>query len=193
MGEFGECLGAFGPRQHPSSMTEREPHYQGQSPETLAEIRRHPIHIVLDNLRSAFNVGSIFRTADSGAVAHVHLCGMTAHPPHKKLEKTALGAFDYVPWTYYERTSAALEGLRSEGVSIVAVEVTDDAVPMQDFAWETPVALVFGNEVTGISEKTIARCDGVVKIPMQGHKNTINVATAFGIVLYHVLDRLGAD
>ena len=164
-----------------------EPHYAGLRGEALPALPRHPVHVVLDNLRSAFNVGSIFRTADAGAVAHIHLCGMSAHPPHRKLEKTALGAFDYVPWTYYERTTDALDALAVAQIPRVAIEVTDGAVPMRDFAWPSPVALVFGNEVTGIGERALAKCDGVVKIPMHGYKNTINVATAFGVVLYQVL------
>lgn len=166
-----------------------EPHYAKLPREALPEIPRQQVHVVLDNIRSAFNVGSIFRTADAGAVAHIHLCGMTAHPPHKKLEKTALGAFEYVPWTYYERTKDCLGTLREASIPIIGLEVTEDAVSMTHFDWPQPVAIVFGNEVTGISEKNLARCDQVVQIPMQGFKNSINVATAFGIVLYTILDR----
>lgn len=164
-----------------------EPHYAGVRADALPSVPRQPVHVVLDNLRSAFNVGSIFRTADAGAVAHVHLCGMSAHPPHAKLQKTALGAFDYVPWTYHERTADALEALKARHIACVAVEVTNEAIPMNRFDWPRPVAIVFGNEVTGISERTLAKCDAVVCIPMNGYKNTINVATAFGVIMYHVL------
>jgi len=170
-------------------MTDREPHYSGIPSSDLPALPRNPVHVVLDNLRSAFNVGSIFRTADAGAVAHIHLCGMSAHPPHIKLAKTALGAFDYVPWTYHERTSDALEQIKREGITRVAIEVTPDAVPLHEFTWPKPVAIVFGNEVAGVNERVISHCDAVVKIPMHGHKNSMNVATAFGIVLYHVMDR----
>lgn len=173
-------------------MAELEPHYADIDITTLEPIPRHPIHVVLDNLRSAFNVGSIFRTSDAGAVAHIHLCGMTAHPPHKKLEKTALGAFEYVPWTYYERTKDCLAALREQGIPIVAIEVADHARNMQDFEWPAPVAIVFGNEVNGIHERNLARCDHVVKIPMHGYKNSINVANAFGIVLYDILGKQNA-
>lgn len=168
-------------------MSELEPHYAGTPGERLPEIPRNPVHVVLDNLRSAYNVGSIFRTSDAGAVEHIHLCGMSAHPPHKKLEKTALGAFDYVPWTYHERTVDALAALREKGIVCVAVELTDRAVPTHIFDWPTPVAVVFGNEVTGINERVLRSCDAAVRIPMQGYKNSMNVATAFGIVLYEVL------
>lgn len=171
-------------------MSEREPHYVGVPRDQLPSIPRSPVHVVLDNLRSAYNVGSIFRTSDAGAVEHIHLCGMSAHPPHRKIEKTSLGAFEYIPWTYYERTSDALEALRERGIPIVAIEVTDDAVPHTTFAWPAPVAVVFGNEVSGINEKTLARCDSVVCIPMRGYKNSINVATAFGVILYEILRQL---
>lgn len=170
-------------------MAELEPHYARLPVNELPPLPRNPVHVVLDNLRSAYNVGSIFRTADAGAVTHMHLCGMCAHPPHKKLEKTALGAFEYVPWTYYERTKDCIRGLQAEGIPVVALEVTDDAVCMDAFDWPDPVAIVFGNEVDGIREKNLARCDAVVKIPMAGYKNSVNVATAFGIVLYNILSR----
>ena len=174
------------------SMAELEPHYASIPRDQLPEIRRNPVHIVLDNLRSAYNVGSIFRTSDAGAVEHIHLCGMSAHPPHRKIEKTSLGAFEYVPWTYYERTADALERLRDMKIPIAAIEVTADAVPHTSFAWPAPVAAVFGNEVSGINEKTLARCDAVVKIPMCGFKNSINVATAFGVILYEMLRQWNA-
>jgi 23S rRNA (guanosine2251-2'-O)-methyltransferase len=170
-------------------MSELEPHYRMVPPGDLPALPRAPVHVVLDNLRSAFNVGSIFRTADAGAAAHMHLCGMSAHPPNMKLAKTALGAFDYVPWTYYEHTAQAVDHLRAEGVTCVAVEVADDAVPHTAFDWPKPVAIVFGNEVTGIGAEVMERCDATVCIPMKGHKNTINVATAFGVVLFEILRR----
>lgn len=168
-------------------MSELEPHYAGVPSGELPEIPRNPIHVVLDNLRSAFNVGSIFRSSDAGAIEHIHLCGMSAHPPHRKLEKTALGAFEYVPWTYHERTCDALDTLRAQGIHRVAIEVTESAVSLVEFDWPKPVAIVFGNEVTGISQKALHRCDTTVRIPMQGHKNSLNVATAFGVVLFEVL------
>ncbi len=170
-------------------MAELEPHYADIDIANLAPIPRNPVHVVMDNLRSAFNVGSIFRTCDAGAVEHIHLCGMSAHPPHKKLEKTALGAFAYVPWTYYERTKDCLAALKEQDIPIVAIEVAEGAEDMHDFQWPSPVAIVFGNEVNGIHERNIARCDHVVKIPMHGYKNSINVANAFGIVLYDILGK----
>lgn len=176
-------------------LEELEPHYRMASPEALEPLPRNPVHVVLDNLRSAFNVGSIFRTCDAGAAAHLHLCGMTAYPPNLKLQKTALGAMDYVPWTYHETTAAALEHLRAQGIPVVAVEAVKDAAVHDAYPWpfDTGVAVVFGNEVTGIGEETFAQCDAVVAIPMQGYKNTINVATAFGIVLFEILRQWKLD
>lgn len=168
-------------------MSTLEPHYAGIRRTDLPEFPRQPVHVVLDNIRSAFNVGSIFRTADAGAVAHIHLCGMSAHPPHPKLAKTALGAFDYVPWTYHERTKDCIAALQQQGIHVAAIEVAEGAVPMHCVEWPQPVAIVFGNEVNGINVDNLARCDSVVKIPMHGFKNSINVATAFGVVLYSVL------
>jgi len=173
-------------------MSELEPHYAKTPREELPPLPRNPVHAVLDNLRSAYNVGSIFRTADAGAAEHIHLCGMSAHPPHKKIAKTSLGAFEYVPWTYYERTRDALEALRDQRIPIVAIELADGAVPHSAFDWPKPVAVVFGNEVDGINDKTLRRCDAVVSIPMLGYKNSINVATAFGVILYDVLRHWGA-
>lgn len=172
-------------------MTQPEPHYANVPIDQLPAIERHPVHVVLDNLRSAYNVGSIFRTSDACAVEHIHLCGMSAHPPHKKIEKTALGAFEYVPWTYYEKTSSAIEALHAQGIPVVAIEVTPDATPHVVYPWTQPVAVVFGNEVTGINEKTLGRCDAVVCIPMGGYKNSMNVATSFGVIVYEILRQWG--
>ena len=173
-------------------MSQLEPHYAKVPKEQLELPPRNPLHIVLDNIRSAYNVGSIFRTSDAGAIEHIHLCGMSAHPPHKKLEKTALGAFEYVPWTYRERTSDTIKALHEDGIPVVAIEVTDKAVPLFQYDWPKPVAVVFGNEVNGINDKNLKRCDAVVSIPMHGYKNSMNVATAFGVVTYEILRRWGA-
>ncbi|MCC6153449.1 MAG: RNA methyltransferase [Candidatus Hydrogenedentes bacterium] len=167
--------------------TTREPHYLKIPHTELPSLPRNPIHVVLDNLRSAFNVGSIFRTADAGAVAHMHLCGMTSYPPNKKLEKTALGAHDYVPWTHHANVREAIDALNADGITCIAIEAIEGATPHIEFPWPRPVAIVFGNEVTGIAPETIDRCAGIVQIPMHGYKNTINVATAYGVIQYEIL------
>ena len=173
-------------------VTELEPHYAKIPDENRLELPRNPVHVIVDNIRSAYNVGSFFRTSDAGAVEHIHLCGMSAHPPHKKIEKTSLGAFEYVPWTYYERTSTAVDLLREQGISIVAIETSENAKAHTKFVWPKPTAIIFGNEVNGVNDKILRRCDAVVSIPMLGHKNSINVATAYGVVLYEVLRQWGA-
>lgn len=167
--------------------TPQEPYYKGIDITKLNVIKRNPIHVVLDNLRSAYNVGSIFRTADAGAVEHIYLCGMSAHPPHKKIEKTALGAHEYIPWSYYERTKDCILVLKEKKIPIVAIEIAENSKPCFDYSWQSPVAIVFGNEVVGVQEKILKIADDIVHIPMFGYKNTINVATSFGIILYDIL------
>ncbi len=168
-----------------------EPFYAGVPHEARGTLQREPLRVVLDNLRSAYNVGSIFRTADAAAVEHIYLCGMSAHPPHVKLAKTALGAFDYVSWSYHERTKDVLDELGTQGIPRIALEVVPDAIPLGRFEWPKPAAVVFGNEVTGINESILERCDAVVSIPMWGYKNSMNVATAFGVVVYDILRTWG--
>ncbi|MBI4556808.1 MAG: RNA methyltransferase [Candidatus Hydrogenedentes bacterium] len=169
-----------------------EPHYAKIPPDQLPPRPRNPVHVVLDNIRSAFNVGSIFRTADAGAVERIHLCGMTAYPPNNKLAKTALGAFDYVPWTYCREVITAIEVLRQQCIPIIAIETSPNAKSYADYPWPQPVAIVFGNEVRGIAPETLRQCDATVCIPMYGYKNTINVATTFGVSLFEILRHWGA-
>jgi len=145
------------------------------------------IYVVLDGLRSAFNVGSILRTSEAAGVTMVYLCGRTAHPPNRKLEKTALGATDHVPWKYVKKTEDALAALRALGVPLIGVETVTDSVPYTEFTFPNPVAIVFGHEILGISEPALALLDKVVCIPMCGSKTAINVATASGIVLFEII------
>ena len=156
-------------------------------PEEFAKLPRRPIHIVLDNLRSAFNVGSIFRLADAARAAEVIPCGYTAYPPHHKLEQTSLGTTDSVPWRRFDETTSALADLKAKGIQIVGVETAKGASPYHRFEHSFPVALVLGNEALGVSEAALRMCDALVEIPVFGYKNSINVATAAGIVLYEVL------
>lgn len=160
-------------------------------PEEFAKLPRRPIHIVLDNLRSAFNVGSVFRLADAARAAEVIPCGYTAFPPHHKLEQTSLGTTDSVPWRRFEETTSALADLKDKGVQIVAAETARGANLFHRFDYTFPVALVFGNEALGVSEAALRMCDAVVEIPVFGYKNSVNVATAAGIVLYEVLRQGG--
>lgn len=142
---------------------------------------------MLDNLRSAFNVGSIFRLADAARAAEVIPCGYTAYPPHHKLEQTSLGTTDSVPWRRFDDTVSALTDLKRSGVQIVAVETARGAAAYDRFDYHFPVALVLGNEALGVSETALKASDALVEVPVFGYKNSINVATAAGIVLYGVL------
>ncbi len=150
---------------------------------------RVPVQVVLDNLRSAFNVGSIFRTSDAARVAHLHLCGITAYPPNRKIARTSLGATRYVPWTYSASTIDAVRGLKESGSRVVALETSPSARSYLDVDYTLPLALLLGHEVRGLSPEILALADDVVTIPMHGVKNSINVATSYGVVLFEILRR----
>lgn len=156
--------------------------------EALA-LPRSPISGILDNLRSAHNVGSIFRTCDGAGAAHLSICGISPTPPHRHLAKTALGAIDVVPWTHFETVAEAIDSTKNEGAQILALEYTDKSVPLTEIELRFPVVLVAGNEKDGLSDDTLALCDATVHLPMLGHKNSLNVSVAFGIALYEILRR----
>jgi len=137
-------------------------------------------------LRSAFNVGSIIRTADCALVEKVYCCGITAHPPHKKLDKTSLGALPYVPWEHRETALEIVSELKAKGIPIFALELTNKSRVIWDISFPLPVAVVLGNEALGVSEDVLQLADEIVEIPMLGYKNSINVAVAFGIVVYEI-------
>lgn len=160
-------------------------------PGEFAKLPRRPIHIVLDNLRSAFNVGSVFRLADAARAAEVIPCGYTAFPPHHKLEQTSLGTTDSVPWRRFGDTVSALADLKARGVQLVAVETARGASPYHRFEYNFPVALVLGNEALGVSGAALKTCDAVIEVPVFGYKNSINVATAAAVVLYDALRQAG--
>lgn len=147
---------------------------------------RSPIVVVLDDLRSRHNVGSIFRSADAFGVERIILCGHTPCPPHREIEKTALGATLSVPWSHREDAAAVVDELRSSGHRVLAVEQTLLATPLSRTiqAHGHPVAIVLGNELHGVSEAVLARCDGAVVIPQHGSKHSLNVAVCAGIVLW---------
>ncbi len=145
--------------------------------------------VVLDNIRSALNVGSIFRTCDAAAVRHLYLAGITALPPNPQLLKTALGAQEAVPWSHRLSTTELVDELRARGFFIVAVELTDRSVPYTQVSYPADTALVFGHEVAGVAVPVLERSDQVVEIPMFGRKNSLNVATSVGVVLFEILRR----
>ncbi|HLS97041.1 MAG TPA: RNA methyltransferase [Sphingobacterium sp.] len=151
-----------------------------------------PVIILLDNVRSMHNVGSTFRTGDGFAVEKVVLCGITASPPHREIEKTALGATHSVAWEYHEQTIDAIRAFRSQGYTILAVEQAKGSIALQDF---TPAPLqkyvvVFGNEVHGVSDEIMEEIDACLEIPQFGTKHSLNVSVTVGIIMWHFIQRL---
>jgi 23S rRNA (guanosine2251-2'-O)-methyltransferase len=145
-----------------------------------------PVRIILDNLRSAHNIGSVFRTADAFLTDKIYLCGITACPPNREISKTALGATESVAWQYCENTLQAIEDCKAAGYQIVVIEQTTESVILDDFNPEGPVALVFGNEVNGVSDAVLPACDAAVEIPQFGTKHSFNVSVCAGIILYAI-------
>lgn len=151
---------------------------------------RFPINVILDNIRSAYNVGSFFRTSDAARIRKLYLCGITCYPPHNKIPKTALGAQDSVPWEHNKNTEEVIKKLKKQGNQIVAVEQTPDAVSYWEFKYKKPCTLIFGNEINGVGEDILKLADAKVYIPMYGKKKSLNVVVSFGVVLYEVLRRI---
>lgn len=150
---------------------------------------KFPVIAVLENIRSAYNVGSVFRTADAFLIQAVYLVGYTAFPPHKEIRKTALGAEETVEWKHFRTIEEALKELREQGYSVWAAEQTSESKLLQEFAEEinTGMAVVFGNEVSGVESSTLALCDGSLEIPQLGMKHSLNIATAAGVVLWELI------
>ncbi len=156
------------------------------------EAKKTPLIIVLDNVRSAYNVGSVFRTADSFLIEAIYLCGITAAPPHKEIQKTALGATESVNWKYFKKTAEALEQLKKDNYKILAVEQTENSVALNKF---TPVknqgyAIVFGHEVDGIEQEIVNLCDFCIEIPQYGTKHSLNISVSAGIVVWDLFLKL---
>lgn len=151
---------------------------------------RNPIFALLDNVRSLYNVGAIFRTSDAIMLEKVFLCGITGFPPRKEITKTALGAEEIVPYEYRENAVEAIKGLKENGVKIVAVELAEGSVNYADAKYDFPVCFVFGHEVEGISDEVMEHVDMAVDLPMLGRANSLNVATCYGIIMYDVLRKL---
>ncbi|MCC7262203.1 MAG: RNA methyltransferase [Candidatus Latescibacteria bacterium] len=152
---------------------------------------KHPLYLVLDNLRSAFNVGSLFRTADTARLAGILTCGYTAHPPHPKLDKTALGTLAFIPTTHFATTLEAVESFRAQGIAVWGVETTSQSRNHTEVQYPRPLALVLGNEALGVERPVLEACDELVQIPMYGFKNSLNVAAAGAVVVFEVLRQWG--
>jgi tRNA G18 (ribose-2'-O)-methylase SpoU len=160
-----------------------------KSVEEFKDSRKNPVIAVLENIRSAYNVGSVFRTADAFLIESIYITGYTAKPPHKEIAKTALGAQDSVDWKYFENTKTAIEYLRKAGYKIFAVEQVLDSILLQNIGSLSAnnIAFIFGNEVKGVEQEIISLCDGCVEIPQFGMKHSLNISVAAGIVLWEAV------
>jgi tRNA G18 (ribose-2'-O)-methylase SpoU len=162
------------------------------SNEEFKSQEKFPIILVLDNIRSLNNVGTFFRTGDAFNVQKIYLCGITAQPPHRDIHKTALGATDVVEWEYVESTVDLIQKLKGADVRTLVLEQTEQTTMLQKLEWngEAPVALIFGNEVDGVQQEVIDRCDEVIEIPQFGTKHSFNVSVSAGIVLWELVRRI---
>jgi len=154
--------------------------------------KKFPIAVVLDNVRSAHNVGAAFRTCDAFAVEQLVLCGITGTPPNRDIHKTALGSTDTVEWVYYKETTEAILALKAGGFKILAVEQTDEKTYLQDFVPTSAekYALVFGHEVFGVSDQVVVLCDGAIEIPQFGTKHSLNITVSLGVVIWDVVNKI---
>jgi tRNA G18 (ribose-2'-O)-methylase SpoU len=152
--------------------------------------KRMPIYALLDNIRSLYNVGAIFRTSDAILLEKLYLCGITGYPPRKEISKTALGAEGLVPFEYREDAVSAIKELKKKGVKIIAVELAHGSKPYCEIKYKFPVCFVFGHEVEGVSDEVMALVDYAIEVPMLGRANSLNVATCYGIVVYEALKQL---
>lgn len=159
------------------------------SPQEFKEVKKMPVIAVLENIRSAYNVGSVFRTADAFLLEAIYITGYTCTPPHKEIKKTALGAEETVTWQHFENATKAIEELKRNGYKIYAVEqiVNSSMLHKTTFESDEKIAVIFGNEVNGVEEETIKQCDGCLEIPQMGTKHSLNIATAAGVVLWEII------
>jgi len=154
---------------------------------------RRPVSVLLDNVRSLYNVGSIFRTSDAAGVEKIYLCGITGKPPRDEIHKAALGAERSVPWEYYENPVEIVQKLKAEGNRIVILEHTDQPHFYHKVVYEFPLCLVVGHEITGISDEVVELADIAIEIPMFGIKQSLNVAVAYGIAVYEIVKQIASE
>jgi 23S rRNA (guanosine2251-2'-O)-methyltransferase len=186
---LSDVNGQFCPRCGSETTAVSFPRHTQQYDESNQLSPLNHIELLLDNIRSVFNVGAMFRTADGAGVCHVHLCGITAPPTHPKIAKTALGAESFLPWSYANNGLETAVMLKQRGYQLWALEATPDAETLFSapfLALSTPILLIVGNEKAGVDPAVLELCDRVFSIPMKGHKESLNVAVAFGIALYHI-------
>ncbi|HEY9183891.1 MAG TPA: RNA methyltransferase [Salegentibacter sp.] len=164
---------------------------------TVAEFKeasKTPIIVILDNIRSLNNIGSVFRTSDAFLIEKIYLCGITAQPPHKDIQKTALGATDTVSWEYAEDILEVVTRLQQEGVQVFSIEQAEGAIMLDHFKpeKEKKLAVIFGNEVKGVQQKVVSASDGIIEIPQLGSKHSLNIAVSTGVVLWDLFSKLKA-
>jgi tRNA G18 (ribose-2'-O)-methylase SpoU len=166
---------------------------------TVEECKRSaktPVIAVLENIRSAYNVGSVFRTADAFLLEGIYLTGYSCTPPHKEIKKTALGAEDSVEWKHFANAPEAIIELKNKGYKVYAVEQVSNSLSLEKitFNGEDKIAVIFGNEVSGVEQETILKCDACIEIPQLGMKHSLNIATAAGVVLWEIVrTRMGVN
>jgi tRNA G18 (ribose-2'-O)-methylase SpoU len=159
-----------------------------KSVEEFKQADKTPIIVVLDNIRSMHNVGSVFRTSDAFLIEAICLCGYTPQPPHRDIHKTALGATDTIDWMYFATTKEAVEQLKQKGYKIYAIEQTEGSISLERFKEPgVPIAIIFGNEVEGVNNELLPLCDGCIEIPQLGMKHSLNISVAAGIVLWELV------
>ncbi len=162
---------------------------------SFKEAEKTPIILVLDNVRSLNNIGSVFRTADAFLVQKIYLCGITATPPHKDIRKTALGATESVDWEYRKDTLELVKEMKQVGIKTISVEQAENAIMLNDFKVDgnKTVALIFGNEVKGVSQEVVSASDAVLEIPQLGTKHSLNISVSAGIVVWDIWSKLHAQ
>lgn len=158
------------------------------------QAQKTPIIVVLDNIRSLNNIGSVFRTCDAFLIKKVYLCGFTAQPPHKDIQKTALGATETVDWEYVENTLEVVKKLQKEEVKVFSIEQAENATMLNEFKPQLgeTCAVIFGNEVKGVQQEVVSASDGVIEIPQLGSKHSLNIAVSAGVVLWDLFVKLSA-
>lgn len=168
---------------------------QRLSPEEFHEAPKRPLVAIMDNIRSMHNVGSLFRTADAFRLKKLYLVGITPTPPHREIRKTAIGAEEAVAWEHREEIAPLLQELKQQGYQILAIEQTEPSTSLPDFSAkvDTPYALIFGHEITGVSDEALALCDGALEIPQHGTKHSLNISVAAGISLYALSSQMNID
>jgi len=162
------------------------------NPEEYKASEKTPLIIILDNIRSLNNIGSVFRTADAFLVRKIYLCGITAKPPHKDIQKTALGATESVDWEYAENTLDVVSKLKQEGIFVASIEQAELSVNLNDFSVQSNLtyAVVFGNEVKGVQQKVVSASDAVIEIPQFGTKHSLNISVSVGVVVWDLFTKL---